>query len=221
MKLFRTQAQPLQPQPSTKSLKTPAATPFAVVLLPVKATHTVSPTGGGGPPPDDCREMGVLSLWPCLLWRQMVLWRRPVCHLLVEARPLSSGAPSRLESEEMEKEWTRAEEFNQAMTVRVRTAVLVSTLTVLEASDCLSPPIPSGQDDVNAMQQAMLQYLNSQKDSTYGIGSLDIHTAAEKSKGKATVSHETSTQHHTHTHSNQCSRTIVSHRPAGSMHANR
>ena len=40
MKMFNTQTQPLQPRPSNKSLKTPAATPLAVVLLAVKATHT-------------------------------------------------------------------------------------------------------------------------------------------------------------------------------------
>jgi hypothetical protein len=93
-------------------------------------------------------------------------------------------------SEEMEKQWTRAEEFESGNDgkSRVRTAVLVSILTVLEASDGLFPPPPSGQDD--AMQQAMLQYLHSQNDSTYGIESLDTHTAAEKGKGKATVSHD-------------------------------
>jgi hypothetical protein len=36
----------------------------------------------------------------------------------------------------------------------------------------------------------MVQYLNSQKDSDYGIASLHTHTAAEKGKGKATVSHD-------------------------------
>ncbi|KAK5456019.1 hypothetical protein LTS15_005338 [Exophiala xenobiotica] len=57
------------------------------------------------------------------------------------------------------------------------------------ASDGLFQPHPVGQDDANAMHQEMVQYLNSQKDSTYGIESLHTHTAAEKGKGKATVSH--------------------------------
>ncbi|KAK5560720.1 hypothetical protein LTR46_001028 [Exophiala xenobiotica] len=76
-------------------------------------------------------------------------------------------------SEEMEKQWTRAEELE---------------LGNDEANHGLFQPHPVGQDD--AMHQAMLQYLSTQNDSTYGIESLDTHTAAEKGKGKATVSHD-------------------------------
>jgi hypothetical protein len=83
---------------NTKSLKTPAATPFAVLLLAVKAIHTLSRHQEVV-----VRLLTVAARWGFCRWGrvcfggQVVHWRRPVCHLLVEARPLSSGAPSRLE----------------------------------------------------------------------------------------------------------------------------